>query len=172
MGVEALAAFQLEEASLAAFQLAGAGTEAYGTYAEGKMVNYAEKRNAAMSEAEAANVAASADAEIRKVRKEAKTLISRQGALYAKAGVRFQGSALKVACESMANAEMDVIMMEYNKRVEVDKLKSDAEYRRMLGKNAQRAANAKAATQFAKSSGKTLISTSADKSALDKDVSE
>jgi hypothetical protein len=114
--------------------LIGTGFESYGNYNEGQTMKAAEKRNTAVSEEESVRTGIAYNEKIRQARRASKSLLSRQGALYAKAGVQFKGSALRVMSDSMADSEVDVLMLNYNKDVDMGRAMAESNYHRTLGK--------------------------------------
>ena len=96
------------------------------------------KFNAAMAELQGRMVRLSADVEIKGIRKRAKSLFSSQRALYAKAGVKMEGSPAAVMMNSLKEAELDAIYLDISATYNVGLTQSEADIYRMKGRSAQR----------------------------------
>ncbi len=77
-------------------------------------VKQTAKFNAAMAEIEGRMAKVPARLEIAKIRKASNSMFSKQRALYAKAGVRLEGSPSEVMLESLKEGEVDAIITGLN----------------------------------------------------------
>lgn len=112
----------------------GAGVSAIGTVTQGIRMNKAEQYNADVAEQKGEAIRRSTDFEIARRREDTDSLVSRQRALYAKAGVKFSGSPLTVMVDTIADAEFDNAILDYNAKVGISAAQSEAEHRRASGK--------------------------------------
>lgn len=119
--------------------LAGAGISAYSSYEGGMAQQRWNDYNAivALRDAEAAKQ--TAEYEARQKRKETERLLSRQKALYGKAGVALEGSPLLMMEETAAEGELDALMIERTGKLYEQRYMSEAALSRMRGGATRRA---------------------------------
>ena len=135
--------------ALTIFSLASTGFTAWGQAQEGEERASTEQFNADILRQKGKIVKARSRLNILRQRKEAKTVMSTQQALYSKAGVALTGSPLQVIEESAANAELDILITEFNTLMEVSRLESEAQEKVRLAKAEKRMGRVRA--------GKTLL---------------
>ena len=114
--------------------IGSAALSATGAIMQGQGMKSAEEYNAQVARQEAQALRVSTDFEIERRREEQKKLVSRQRALYGKAGVRFSGSPLTVMIDTIASSEMDIATLDYNAKIGISQKTSEAAYRRQLGR--------------------------------------
>ncbi len=112
----------------------GAVGAAAGTVYQGIRMNKAEQYNAEVAEQKGEAIRRSTDFEIARRREDIDSLTSRQRSLYAKAGVKLSGSPLTVMVDTIADAEHDIAVLDYNAKVGISAAKSEAEHRRASGR--------------------------------------
>ena len=105
---------------------------------EGKQEQKAQEFNAQIAGQQADLVRKKADLGEFKARKRLKAFSSEQRALFAKSGVTLSGSPLDVIQDSAANAEFDIAIDRFNLETQARGFESEAEQRRVLGKQARR----------------------------------
>ena len=120
--------------ALATVAIGTAALSATGAIMQGQSQKSAEEYNAQVARQEAQALRVSTDFEIERRREEQKKLVSRQRALYGKAGVRFSGSPLTVMIDTIASSEMDSAVLDYNAKVGISQKTSEAKYRRQVGR--------------------------------------
>jgi hypothetical protein len=151
-------------AIMAISQLTGAGISAYGTYSQGREANTAQSYNASVLEQNASTERAIAAREVDIIKKNAvlneyrsrkalATTTGEQVAGYARRGVSVgTGSPLDVMADSIANAELEIAIgnwnaeneiatTTYNAEVGARNKESEARFRRLYGKSAATNAN-------------------------------
>ena len=89
------------------------------TEAQGNYSSAVEQFNAAVARANAEAIRASANLDIERQKKAAKTLMSSQVAGYSKAGVRLSGSPIEVMIDSAQEAKLDMAITDYNANIGV-----------------------------------------------------
>ncbi len=114
--------------------VATAGISAAGSIAQGKRMSDAEKYNAEVARQEATALRTATDFEIERRRESTKALVSRQRALFGKSGVRFSGSPVNAAINTIAESEMDIAVLDYNAKVGISRKASEAGFRRTQAK--------------------------------------
>ena len=85
--------------------------------AQGNYASAVEEFNAAVTRANALAIRTTADLDIERQKKAAKSLKGSQIAGYAHAGVRLQGSPLEVMIDSAAQANLDIAITDYNAKI-------------------------------------------------------
>ena len=103
----------------------GAGVSFLGDLFEGfgkaqtyKQMSLIDELNAAVSRANAAAIRQSGEMDVRKLTKAKARYAGGQRALYAKAGVRLEGSPIEVMIDSAAEWETDILVAKYNTKVQ------------------------------------------------------
>lgn len=107
-----------------------------GQITQGIQANRAEQFNASVARANAQAIRQSADLDITRQRKAARRLKSAQIAGYAKAGVKLEGSPLEVLLDSASEAELDMMITDYNARVGMAQQEAQAKQYQRAGKTA------------------------------------
>ena len=105
-----------------------------GQITQGIQANRAQQFNAAVSRANAQAVRQSADLDIQRQRKAARRLKGAQIAGYAKAGVRLEGSPLEVLLDSASEAELDIMITDYNARVGIAQAETQTKQYKRAGR--------------------------------------
>ena len=132
----------------------GMGLSAYGQYQEGRQRAQAEEYNADVARQQAEIVKARSKIEVLQQRKRAVSFRSTQEALYSKAGVTLSGSPLKVMEESWANAELDILMTEFDAFTQASRLQSEATQREAAAKARKTAGYTRAGTTLLSATAK------------------
>lgn len=132
---------------------AAAGATAFGQIQEGQQRAEAEEFNADVARQQAELVKTRGRLDILRQKKTAIAFRSTQEALYSKAGVVLTGSPLAVIEESAANAELDILLTEFNILTEAAGLVSEAQER-------ERRARAERQMGYVRA-GRTLLTTAA-----------
>jgi hypothetical protein len=83
--------------------------------------------NAAISRQEAELVEAKKGLEVRRLRRQKKKILSTQRALFSKAGVLFEGSPLEVMSDTEEQAELDILISQFNRDIEKNRFLSEAQ---------------------------------------------
>jgi hypothetical protein len=130
--------------ALAAVTLIGGGISAYGQYKEGQAIKEQSEFNAKLAEEEALLATQKGVLNEFRQRKHLQIAIGEQTAQFAKAGVQFTGSPLDVMADSIANAELEIAIDQFNIRSEARLKRSEAERGRFAGREATKLANIKA----------------------------
>jgi len=144
--------------TFALLSLASSGVEAIGQVQEGRQRADAENFNAQISKQQAEIVKVRGRLDVMRQRRIAKSFTSEQQALYSKAGVVLSGSPLKVIEESAANAELDILLTEFDTATQARRLESEAERSKEL-------ARAEKSSGYVRA-GKTLLTASANAALL------
>jgi hypothetical protein len=100
--------------------------QAAGAQQQAKSQAKAAEYNASVARQEAQAIRTQADYSIYQQRKKKLALTATQTALYSKAGVLLEGSPLDVINDSAANAEMDIMITDYNAKVGMAQQESQA----------------------------------------------
>ena len=109
---------------------------ATGQITQGIQANRAQQFNAAVSRANAQAIRQSAELDIYRQKKAARKFKGAQIAGYAKAGVRLEGSPLEVLLDSASEAELDMMITDYNARVGIAQTEAEAKQYKRAGKTA------------------------------------
>jgi hypothetical protein len=123
---------------------ASAGYTVYSQQQAGKKAEEAEEENARILEdqAKAAQDKAAYDEELHRDR--VKKLLKSQRALYGGSGVEMEGSPMMVQADTANQGEMDALAIRQGGNVTAAQYRSEANLRRMYGKNYKSAANRQA----------------------------
>lgn len=121
-------------ATIAILGIAAAGVTAFGQIQEGLDRAQAEEFNADVARQQADIIKVRGRLDIIRQRKTAIEFMSTQQALYSKAGVVLTGSPLEVIKDSAANAELDILLTEFDIFTEESRLRSEATERDRLAK--------------------------------------
>lgn len=132
---------------------AGAGVQAIGQYQQAKSEAQWHEYNAKVAEMNAIAAKQQAEYEEQKHRRETERILSRQRALYGKAGVRLEGSPLLVMEETAAEAEMDALAIRRGGYIQSERYKSEAGIERMKAQSTRRAGAYKAGTTLLTGTG-------------------
>jgi len=97
-----------------------------GQMQQGQSGGKAEEFNAAVSRANAQAIRQSADLDITRQKRAAKSMKSTQIARYGKAGVKLEGSPLEVLLDSASAAEFDMAITDYNAKVNMAQAEAGA----------------------------------------------
>jgi hypothetical protein len=115
-----------------------AGTKAYASVQQGKATAAWNNYNAKVAERNAEMAKLEAETEAGRKRAETQRLLSRQRAVYGKAGVEFEGSPLLVMEDTAAEGEMDALLIEYRGATQMQARRSQADLDRMRARSARR----------------------------------
>lgn len=143
----------ISAATIAILGIAAAGVTAFGQIKEGQQRAEAEEFNADVARQQADIIKVRGRLDIIRQKKTAIEFMSTQQALYSKAGVVLTGSPLEVIKESAANAELDILLTEFDTFTEESRLRSEAMER-------ERLAGVERKMGFVRA-GKTLLTTAA-----------
>ena len=116
-------------ATIAVLSFAAAGVKAIGELQESKQRAEIEEFNADVSRQQAEMIKVRGRLDVMRQKQQAVTLRGTQQALFSKAGVVLSGSPLQVIQDSAAEAELDILLTEFNTFVGVSKAISIAEER-------------------------------------------
>lgn len=113
---------------------------AVGKIQESQVQSAATQYNAQVADMRAESTKVAGRAEEYSLKKEKARVLSRQTALYAKAGVLpYMGSPLEVMAESATQVELDIVANRYNVEVGVSRLQYEARYQRKMAGTYRRA---------------------------------
>lgn len=113
--------------ALALLPLATSALSAGGQYFEEKSKANAADYNARTAEWQARLVKQSSDFAMARIQRQKAKFLSTQQSLYAKAGVKMEGSPIKVMADSATEYELDKLTENYNAQVQMAALKSEAQ---------------------------------------------
>lgn len=119
---------------------AGSIVSAVGQHVTRKEQAKAAFRNAAIARQQARLVEIRRDIELKRLKKAKRSFAGTQRSLFAKSGVRSQGSPLEVMSDSASEFEMDIQITQFNADVARDALLSQAGEDARLGKKFKKAA--------------------------------
>ncbi len=111
----------------------GGAFSAIGQYQQGKQQKEAEEVNAVAFERQKQLEQYRNQALQEQMARRAKTLRSKQRALYGKGGAGYAGSALLVEQDSLSEGVYDMMLQDYNSKMEQDYLQRKANYHRDIG---------------------------------------
>lgn len=117
----------------------GTGISVMGQMEAGKAQQKWAEYNAAVAERDAETARLNAEYEAGLYRKDTERILSRQRALFGKAGVTLEGSPLLLMAETAAEGEMDALMIERGGKIQAERYRSEAMLSRMSGKMYRRA---------------------------------
>lgn len=109
--------------------------------------------NAAIADHEAGLIRQGASLNEYRQRKEMKSVVGSQIAGYGSSGVEFTGSPLTVIKDSMANAELEIAIGQFNSEMAARRKESEAKMGRYYGKEAQTAARISSIGSFLETAG-------------------
>lgn len=132
----------------AAVGLIGAGVSIFGKIKQGKAEEEAAKVNALIAEHEADLVRQGAKLDEFRSRKQLRAFVGQQEAAVAQSGVELTGSPLDVIQDSLANAELEIAIDQFNSEMFAKRLISGAERLRKAGKSARTAEQIRAGSTF------------------------
>ena len=139
-------AFSMSTPMLTNFLLASTAMQAAGSIIEGRNQQISAKFNAELAQRQAEAYGKQAELEKYRIERRKRQLMGKQRALYAKAGVRLEGSPLEVLADTEAQFELDKAIVEYNKRLNVGRYKAQASMYKKMGKQALMSGIIKAGT--------------------------
>jgi hypothetical protein len=134
----------------AVISLIGSGMDAYGTYSSAKSTKQASDYNATVLEQNAQATRISSSLREMGERKSMRELEGAQLSAFARSGVELTGSPLKAMFNSMANAEFDIAVNNYNAEISARGYESEATMRRYYGEQGMYSGMAKAGITMAK----------------------
>ena len=134
------------EAAVLGLTLLSGVTQAFGAYQQGKAQKEAAEYNAAVARQEKEAIRRSADIDIQRQKKYARSYKARQEALYSKAGVTLSGSPLEVISDTAAEFEYDQMITDYNAKLGISRAESQAKYEEFKGETYYKEGLVKAGT--------------------------
>ena len=108
--------------------------EAASQVQQGIAANQQAKYNAQVAEQRAEAARKASEIAKYQIERRKRRMLSRQKALYAKAGVTLEGSPLEVLADTASQFELDKAISNYNYGVEVSRNLSEANFQRYAGK--------------------------------------
>ena len=121
-------------------QAIGTGVKVYSQVEQGKQQTRIAEYNAAVAENNAKAASEKAAFEASQRTREKRRLLSRQAALYGKAGVvTTEGSPLLVMAQTALEEELQVAAIRYGGKVQAQRYRSEAELSRYRGRQYERA---------------------------------
>lgn len=140
----------ISAATLALLELGGSSIKAFGQAKEAEEQAKSLEFNADVTRKQADLVRTASKVNIFRKRKQAKAFASQQQALFAKAGVGFSGSVLDTIEESASNAELDILLEEFNSESQASRLESEALRERSLASSTRSAGKVRAGATLLK----------------------
>jgi hypothetical protein len=137
-----------------AIMIAAAALTAHETVQQGQNQSAWASHSAKMAERDATIAKQNAEYAAGQKRRQTERLLSRQRALYGKAGVTMEGSPLIVAQETAAEGEMDALMIERGYAIEAQRYTTEGRLHAIRGAAAKRAGYWGAGTTLLTSAGK------------------
>lgn len=129
------------------FMIAGMTLGALGQLQQAQQQKAAERYNARIAEMQAESIKVSGEFEEAKLKRQKRTLLGKQRALYGKAGVlTTTGSPLEVMADTAAQMELDIAANRYNVQVGISQALTEAAYRRKMARSYGAAGGIKATT--------------------------
>jgi len=122
------------------------------TELQGREANITAEYNAAVSRANAEAIRTSADLDIERQKKAKETLRGSQVTRYAKGGVKLEGSPLEVLIDSAAQAELDMLITDFNAKTAMSQQEFAAHQSLREGRSAVLLANQQASQQRSQAS--------------------
>lgn len=98
--------------------------------------------NAQVSEDQARATAAARDFQLQLIERRKAKMLSKQVTLYAKAGVKFEGSPIEVIAGTATEFALDSLAENYNSAMQISALQSEARLSRMQAGDLKRGGNA------------------------------
>lgn len=147
-------AFIASSAGAYVFMALSAAASAYGQVQQGKNQSAWASYNAKMAKRDANIAKQNAEYAATQKRRQTERLLSRQRALYGKAGVTMEGSPLIVAQETAAEGEMDALMIERGYAIEAQRHIAEGRLQKIQGAAAKRKSYWGAGTTLLTSAGK------------------
>jgi hypothetical protein len=134
----------------------GTAVSAYGSIQAGRQAEETAKFNAALEAQKARAEMESAAYEEKQSRRERSRLLSRQAALYGKAGVKMEGSPLDVMAETAAEGELEALMIRKYGATKAQQAMSQAQIDRYMGRTARTTGYMRAGTTLLTEGGSLL----------------
>jgi len=106
---------------------AGIGLQVFGQLRQSQQQAQIYDYNAAISQQKVELAKRAGDVRISQLKREQRRFASKQTAAYAAAGVRMTGSPLQVISDTAAEIELDILIEDYNTRLDILNAQSDAE---------------------------------------------
>lgn len=127
--------------------------QAFTQFQAGEEEAAAQEYNAQVAEREANLIRQGAKLDEFRSRKQLKAFVSQQTAAYARSGVELTGSPLDVIQDTIANAELEIAIDQFNIETAAKGKESEAEMRRYYGKQAKTAQQIQAGTTLLATAG-------------------
>jgi hypothetical protein len=106
---------------------AGIGLQVVGQLRQAKQQEQIFNYNAAVNRQQAELAQRAGDVRTERLRRERRRFLSKQTAAFAAAGVRMTGSPLQVLSDTAAEIELDIMIEDYNTRLDIMNAQSNAE---------------------------------------------
>lgn len=136
---------------LTGISLAGGILQSIGEFQEGEARAQAQEFNASIARNEIKIGQAARDLERKRERRKLENFLSTQQALFAKSGVKLEGSPIDVLEETATQGELDILIADINESINQSRLQSEIEQRGIAAGAARRTGRIRA--------GKTLLTT-------------
>jgi len=120
------------------------GLQAAANIAEGKRTSDAFEFNAAVLQQKAILIGEKAKLDLERQRKAARTFTAKQTAAFAASGVRLTGSPLQVLQDSAAQLELDILITDFNSKIDIFSALSEAKFQLQRAQIAERSSFIKA----------------------------
>jgi len=141
--------------TFAAIDLLSGGMSAFSQLQAGKDTQKGYEYNAKLAEQDADLIRTGASLDESRARKGLSSFVGRQVAAYGSSGVELTGSPLDVISDTIANAEMDIAINNFNADIAARGKESQASMSRYYGQQEAKAGKIKAINTFLASAGKT-----------------
>jgi hypothetical protein len=119
--------------SFTGLMLAGTALQMHGQLQQGKQEQQMFEYNAAINRQRSELVRQAGNLKIQQMQRERKSFGKKQTALYAKAGVALTGSPLQVLSDTASQLELDILVEDYNTRLEIMNQNSEAQMNSLRG---------------------------------------
>lgn len=131
-----LTAPSLSSTGLVSMSVISGLTDVANSFISAQRMRNTAKFNMSMADLQGRMTKLSADAQIKQIREKAQGLYSTQRALYAKAGVRMEGSPAEVMADSLKNSEIDAIYTGINAEYQTSLQRTQAKISNMEARSA------------------------------------
>ena len=114
-----------------ALTVVGTGLQIFGQLSQAKQQAQAFNYNAAVNRQQAELARRAGDVRIEQLRRDQRKMKARQVAAYAGAGVTMAGSPLQVISDTAAEMELEILIEDYNTRLDILNAESGADLNRI-----------------------------------------
>ena len=130
--------------------LVSAGSMIYSAQQQRKTADY----RAQLAEEAGEEVKAGTEVDKARAEREGKRLLARQRAMYAKSGVKMEGSPLEVLADTQAELDLDQMIIEHGGQSRASAYERKGMFLRQAGRSAQQASYIRAGASLLESGGK------------------